>query len=270
MIELSRLTDCHTHTKYCCHAWGEMREYVDAAIDRGLGGIGFSIHLPAETPTDERFNVTRDEMAIIMRTVEELRTDLAGRIRISLAGEADYFPDREDAIAAMLDEYPLDYVIGSVHYVDDWPVDHPGYTSKFDEIGVMEAYRRYFNTVIGAARSGLFDILGHADVVKKFGHRPEEDWSDLAERVAEATGAAGLCIDLNTAGRVKRVGEFYPSRDLLERFARHGAGLTLGSDAHAPEEVGRHFEEAVELAVECGFSSIARFENRRRTDMPLL
>jgi len=58
MIELNRLTDCHVHTKYCCHARGEMRDYVDAAIERGLGGIGFSIHLPAETPIDERFNVT--------------------------------------------------------------------------------------------------------------------------------------------------------------------------------------------------------------------
>jgi len=166
----------------------------------------------------------------------------------------------------MLHEYPLDYVIGSVHYVGDWPVDHPGYTSMFDEIGVMEAYRRYFKTVIGAARSGLFDIIGHADVVKKFGHRPEEDWSDLAERVAKAVGAAGLCVDLNTAGRDKQVGEFYPSRDLLQRFAHHGAGLVFGSDAHAPEEVGRYFEEAVKLAVECGFRSIAQFASRRRTD----
>ena len=266
---LNRLIDHHVHTRYCGHAAGEMEEYVEAAIGRGLAGIGFSVHLPAVTPLKEKVCVTHDEMDIIIRRAEELRRAYSGRIRVLLAGEVDYYPEQEPEVVRMLKTYPLDYVIGSVHCVGPWMVDHHKHVANFEKVGVERAYREYFELVIRAAQCGLFDIIGHLDVVKKFGHRPEGDWSDVAEAVARAVGAAGLCVDLNTAGLDKPVGEMYPSPDLLERCARHGAGVTIGSDAHAPREVGRYFERAVKLASDCGFKQVTQFEARRREMVPL-
>jgi len=267
---LSRLIDHHVHTRFCGHATGEMEDYVETAIARGLGGIGFSEHFPAEIPIPDKVNATREEMAIVVRRVDELREAYRGRIRILLGGEVDYFPGREEAIAAMLRDYSLDYVIGSVHFVEDWPVDHPDYVDvTFGRFGVLGIYKRYFAAVLGAIRSGLFDIIGHLDVVKKFGHRPEEDWSELADEVAAAIGTAGMCVDVNTAGLDKPVAEIYPSADLLRRCAQHGAGATLGSDAHAPGEVGRYFNQAVELVRGCGFTSITQFQLRHVEHVPL-
>jgi len=266
---LSGLIDHHTHTRYCGHAVGEMQQYVDAALSRGLAGIGFSVHLPAETPIDEKVNVTFDEMEIIIERASQLRNEYEGRIRVLLGGEADYYPEQEDRIAQMIRRYPLDYVIGSVHCVGDWMVDHPAHIDRFELHGVDRAYRDYFDMALRAIGCGLFDIIGHLDVIKKFGHRPTGKWDDLAEQVALAIGSAGLCVDVNTAGADKPVGEIYPSPDLLTRCARHGAGVTIGSDAHAPDEVGRYFDEAVDLVKRCGFTSIMQFQGRRGEALPI-
>jgi len=263
------LSDYHVHTKWCGHATGEVYEYVEAAIARGLSEIGLSEHLPMPIPGDDKINLTDEEMDIFIREVDQARERYRGDITVKLGGECDYFPDEEELIDSIIRRYPFDYVIGSLHYLGDWGFDNERYMHVYDERCVMDIYREYFSTAVSAVRSGFFDIFGHIDVVKKFGHFPDEDYSHLHRELAQALSDQGMSFEINTAGKDKPVGEIYPSESLLCQLATLKVPATLGSDAHAPEQVGRYFDQAVRLLKKCGITGLARFDRRVRTVEPL-
>jgi histidinol-phosphatase (PHP family) len=110
----------------------------------------------------------------------------------------------------------------------------------------------------------LFDIIGHTDLIKKFGHRPRVDPEPFYREAAAVFKEADAVVELNTSGRDKQAGEFYPSRAMLEALIAEGVPLTLGSDAHKPAEVGRYFDEARQLLLDLGVREIVAFERRQR------
>jgi histidinol-phosphatase (PHP family) len=110
----------------------------------------------------------------------------------------------------------------------------------------------------------LFEIIGHADLPKKFGHKPTRDCTPLFDKFLDAAKKSGCALDINTAGLRKDCREIYPSRQILELAFRKGVPITFGSDAHAPEEVGMNFAEAVQLARSVGYTESCRFEKRKR------
>ena len=160
----------------------------------------------------------------------------------------------------ILRRYDWDYVIGSVHFVDDWGLDDSRYLS---------GYARYFDLVGASAETGLFDTIGHADLVKKFGHRPARDQSEAYVRLAARLAEAGVCVEVNTAGLRKPVGEIYPHPDLLRACRAAGVQTTVGSDAHAPNEVGADLATAAELMRRVGYEAFVKYAGRRRTAIPL-
>jgi len=261
--------DLHLHSKLCGHACGELEEYIERGIEVGLEAVGFSFHLPVEIPHEGKVNVTREELDFLAGEVERLRAAYGGDIPVLFGGEADYLPGSEAEIAGILAAYPFDYVIGSVHFIGTWAFDHPGYTDEFDSWDLLELYERYFGLVCEAARSGLYDIVGHVDLVKKFGHRPDGDWSGLLDRVCRVIGECDLCVEINTAGLDKPVGEQYASEAFVRRLCELGIPISFGSDAHAPDQVARYFDRAVALARAAGYSSYACFERRGRAARPL-
>ena len=261
--------DIHLHSKLCGHATGELEEYVEQGIALGLEAVGFSFHLPVEIPHEGKVNVTREELDWLADEVARLRAGYEADVPVLFGGEADYLPDSEAEVEELTEAYPFDYVIGSVHFIGDWAFDHPGHTDGFDAWDRRALYERYFGLVCDAARSGLFDIVGHIDLVKKFGHRLDGDWSDLAEQVCEAIVEGGLCVEINTAGFDKPVGEQYASAAIVRRLALHSIPLTFGSDAHAPGQVGRYFGRAVALARDAGHARYAWLRRRERTSRPL-
>jgi len=268
-VTVSSLVDYHVHSKWCGHATGELDEYVEAAIACGLAEIGLSEHLPIPIPTDEKINLTAAEMETWVRQVHDARDRYRGDIVVRLGGECDFIPGQEAAIAALIGRYPFDYVIGSVHFLGDWGFDNPRQMHVYDQRDLMQVYAEYFSVAAAAAESGFFDVLGHADLVKKFGFRPKQDYSHLLEGLAETLAAAGMCVEVNTAGMDKPVGEIYPGEPLMRELAARDVPVTLGSDAHAPAEVGRYFGQAVPLMKRCGFAELSRFERRRRFTTPL-
>ena len=269
---LNRLADYHMHTVRCGHAAGTMEEYVEAAIARGLGEIGFSEHVPMYWLPEEQRDPTA---AMSMAELEEYVSDVV-RIRerypeipIRLGLEADFIPGHEEALARLLERYPWDYVIGSVHFLGDWNFDHPGLVHRYAEWDIGELYDRFFALERMAAESGLFDILAHIDLIKKFGHRPGKDLSEAYAALAETIARSGAAVELSTAGLRKPVGEPYPAPALLQACCDRGVPLVISSDAHAPGEVGWGFEQARELALRTGFTHTLRFEGRRRRAEPL-
>lgn len=258
------LVDYHIHTKECGHARGEMPEYVEAAIARGLPEMGFSDHMPLPyLPLDEEYMMPTARFPEYLAEVARLQEKYP-RIRIRLGVEADFIPGYTEQLVQILSGYPLDYVYGSVHFIDGWLHDDSRFIDGYERHGVDNVYRDYFRLVQGAAESGVFDILSHLDLVKKFGFRPQRDIRGLLEETVAAVAESGKCIEINTSGLRKPVREIYPGKELLELLFGANVPVTLGSDAHAPEEVAGDFDQAVALLRRVGYRKIATFRKRQR------
>ncbi|HEX5503902.1 MAG TPA: PHP domain-containing protein [Thermomicrobiales bacterium] len=185
--------------------------------------------------------------------------------------EVDYFPGSEAAIKEILALAPFDYAIGSVHWLGCWGFDLLGVPGLWDGRDVDEMYRRYFATLGRAARSGLFQIMAHPDLIKVMGHRPSPalDLAALYAEAAAAFAAGGAAVEVSTAGLRKPVGELYPAPAFLRACRERGVPLSLASDAHRPEDVGRDFPQAVALARACGYREVLTFAGRQARAVPL-
>jgi histidinol-phosphatase (PHP family) len=256
------------HTPLCRHASGEPVEYARRALELGFTEIGFSDHspMPREDFDDWRmFDRQLDEYVAKVRLAQREVPQLS----IRLALEVDYLPGHEDWIRALAARHPWDYFIGSVHYVsEDWAIDSPLQLAKWKDRDPFEVWSVYFDWLTRAAETGLFEIIGHADLPKKFGHRPTQDCTPLYERFLTAAKKHNCAIELNTAGLRKDCKEIYPSRSILERAFQHGVPITFGSDAHKPEEVGMNFAEASQLAQSVGYKECWNLAARKRTLTP--
>lgn len=244
-----------------------MEAYVEAAIAAGLKEIGFSDHIPMYwLPAEKRdpgIAMRMEELEEYVGDVLRLRSRYP-EIPIRLGVEADFIPGREDDLTRLLSPYPWDYVIGSVHFIGDWDFDNPASVNRYAEWDISELYAKFFTLECMAAESGLFDILAHIDLIKKFGHRPSHDLGRLYTDVASTIARAGVAIELSTAGLRKPVREIYPNPSLLKECCDRGVPLIISSDAHRPEEVSWGFKEARELALAIGYTQTVRFEGRRR------
>jgi histidinol-phosphatase (PHP family) len=191
---------------------------------------------------------------------------------LKLGIECDFVPDAEKRSAALLEARSFDYVVGSVHFVGEEAVDHEGWDIWEGDGDADEVWRRYFDALAECARSGLFDILAHPDLVKVWGGErpaPGRDPRFYYEPAAEAIAASGIAVELSTAGLRKPVGELYPAPAFAELLAEAGVPFALSSDAHLPEQVGFGYDRATELLERLGVGEICVFEGRRRRLEPL-
>jgi histidinol-phosphatase (PHP family) len=252
------------HTPLCQHASGEPGDYAQRALAVGLKEIGFSDHSPMRQDGFDDWRMRDDQLDEYVEKVRKAQKDFP-QLTIRLALEVDYLPGQEDWIRELAARHPWDYFIGSVHYVSDsWAVDNPNKLAEWKSRDADEVWAVYFDRLTMAAETGLFEIIGHADLPKKFGHRPHRDGTPLYKRFLSAAGKHNVCIELNTAGLRKDCNEIYPSREILRLAFQMGVPITFGSDAHAPGEVGMNFKEAIALARGVGYQECCRFARRER------
>lgn len=256
--------DYHMHTPLCRHAVGEPVELAAHAVNIGLDEIGFSDHNPMPQDDFDDWRMNAAQLGEYVAKVEAARRAHPG-LTIKLALEVDYLPGREDWIRELAGRYPWDYFIGSVHYVSEsWAIDNPHRLSEWKSRDPFEVWSAYFERLTKAAESGLFEIIGHADLCKRFCFYPRQDCTPLFARFLQAAASHGVAIELNTAGLRKDCREIYPSPAFLRLAAQHRVPITFGSDAHAPGEVGMNFKEAMQLARDCGYTQYCRFTGRKR------
>lgn len=260
--------DYHTHTPLCRHAKGEPTELAAHAIYVGLQEMGFSDHNPMPKDDFDNWRMRAAELENYVAKVEQARRNHPGLI-IKLGLEIDYLPGYEDWIRDLAARYPWDYLIGSVHYLSTWAIDHPEQISEWKRHDPSEVWTTYCDHLTKAAQSGLFDIIGHVDLCKKFCFYPRGNHASLFEDFLRAAKDHGLAIELNTAGLRKDCREIYPSLAILQMAAREHVPITFGSDAHAPEEVGLNLAEAVQLARRAGYTHWLRFTQRRSEEVRL-
>jgi histidinol-phosphatase (PHP family) len=246
-----------------------VERYLAAAEEAGVSELGCSEHVYRFTAALEIWRhpywegQARDDL--------DAYCDFVRTTSLKLGLEMDFVPGAEDRTRSLLELRDFDYVLGSVHFVGDRAVDHEGW--DIWERGDPDAvWRRYFEALAEAARSGLFDVLAHPDLVKVWGRArplPERDPRFYYEPAVEAISEAGTAVEVSTAGLRKPVGELYPAPGFAAMCVEAGACFALSSDAHVPGDVGRDYEQAIDEMRGWGVEEIATFDHRRRTLEPL-
>lgn len=256
------------HTWLCQHAVGEPVDYAARAIALGMKEIAFTDHSPMPQYFD-KWRMYFEDLATYVEKVREAQRKFPNLV-IKLAMEVDYFPGGEDWIRELTAMYPWDFLIGSVHYVSDtWAIDDPKDLPLWKGRDPYEVWEIYFDRLSMAAKSGLFEIIGHADLPKKFGIYPGRDCTAIFERFLEIAQKSGVALDINTAGLRKDCKEIYPSRAFMQLAAARRIPITFGSDAHDPQEVGYAFDQAVAMVRELGYTHYCRFAGRQRFETPI-
>jgi len=186
--------------------------------------------------------------------------------------ECDFVPGSEDRISNLL-ERDFDYVIGSIHFLGEAGALDDRRYDVWEEISDPdELWSTYFRWQAELVRSGLFDLVSHPDLVKIWGGDrpgPQRDPRFHYEPLVEAVADTGIAVEVSTAGLRKPVAEIYPARALAEMLVEAGADFALSSDAHAPDQVGFAYDQALELLAGLGVEEICVFEHRERRLEPL-
>jgi len=266
------LIDSHLHTRLCGHATGTVQQYAAAAAARGLAGIAVTEHLPLphELDPDRRLSMPPSRVEEYLGEIQEVRLARPD-LEIITGIEADWLPDRVEETAAALSALRqradgVKVVLGSVHFLGGWAFDDPNRLDEWGGRDVDQVWEDYTAEWCRAAKSGLFDVMAHPDLPKKFGHHPSGDVDGLYARFADVALTSGVMIEVSTAGLRKPVAELYPAAGLLRAFGEAGVPATLGSDAHSPDEVGFAFDEACDALRTAGYHAVtfatARCEKR--------
>jgi histidinol-phosphatase (PHP family) len=262
--------DYHVHCYLSRHGEGEITEYVESAISKGLKRIGFSEHIPVPGLDDPSGRMPIKDFDVYIRDVREAQQQYKDDIEVLFGLEADYLPPFQDNIVDFIGQYPFDFVIGSVHFIDDWDFSNPAYRDEFVRRGVDTSFQTYYRLVGEAIESGCYDIIGHLDLINRYGYTPSFDLEPLLTAVLEKVQRSGCALDMNTSGLRKGVGVIFPGVSILSRAQRLGIPVVPGSDAHHPGDVGADFDRAGKMLAEIGFKQSMFFRKRKPEYEPLM
>jgi histidinol-phosphatase (PHP family) len=261
--------------------------FVETAHANGASEIGFTEHLyrcvesaavlgkwwkldPRKDLREYTKSYVRSERVLSLERYVQAVVDAKDRgLPVLLGLEVDFFPETADEVSEFLSPYPFDFLIASTHWLGAWGVDLPDQVFEFDRRGPRESYAEYFRIETELAASGLFDVLAHADVIKKQGLTISETPLDLYEELAVAAARGGTAVEVSTAGLYQPAQEMYPAEPLLRRFHNHRVPITLASDAHVPGHAGRDMDLAIDLARSVGYTQRIQFRKRVGRMVPL-
>src|SRR3954463_9121215 len=273
------LTDYHVHlrqdepehTADGAFTAANAERYLEVASERGVETLGVSEHV-------HRFRQALDVWqhpfwrASARDDLDAYCEFVRAETSLALGIEADFVPGAEDRMAGLLEERDWDYVIGSIHFLREAAIDMRGDWDILGSADPEKVWKRYFETLGEAARSGMFDILAHPDLVKVWGSdapEPERDPRFYYELAMEGIAESDVAIEVSTAGLRKPVGEIYPAPAFLEMCLEVGRPVALSSDAHTPNALPYRYEEALEYLARVGVDKLAVFERRERRLEPL-
>jgi len=251
--------DLHNHTPLCNHATGTPREYILKAIEEDIDIYGFSDHAPMDF--DQQYRMGFAQMQSYEEEILTLKEEFKDRIDIRLAYEVDFLPDHIDS--RVLNAH-VDYLIGSVHFINKWGFDNPEFIGEYKNRDIDKLWKDYFEAIEAMAKSGSYNIVGHIDLLKLFNYKPKKDIRLIAKDALTAIKKANMAVEINTAGLRKPVKELYPSKELLQECYNLAIPITFGSDAHKIGDVGFGYSEAQALAKSVGYIQCVSFKNREQ------
>ncbi len=266
--------DIHTHHYRCGHADGNIRDYIESAISSGLQVIGISDHTPyfarEENQAFPLISMGKSELGSYVEEVLQLQQEYAGTIDVLLGIESDYFPNHAELYRQTLSKYPFDYIIGSIHQVYDVSIFNKNRWKGLTPEQHISVKKEYYRLIQASAKSGGFQILGHLDAMK--GNYPA--FSDIPaveiiDETMQVIAECGVAIEINTSGKTKLSGGWYPSDSMLERALYFGVDVTFGSDAHIPSRVGDELSEVSTKLREIGFKEWVYYKQQQKVIVPL-
>lgn len=249
--------DLHNHTTRCNHATGTVDEYIQRAIELGIDVYGFSEHAPMDF--DPEYRLPFNEINAYFSDIKQAKITYKDDIDILLGYEVDWLQGHMDERVLNAD---IDYLIGSVHFLDKWGFDNPEFLSGWKTKDVDDIWQAYFEAIEAMAKSGKFDIVGHFDLIKVFKYMPKKDPKLLAQNALKAIKKSNMVLEVNTSGLRKPTAEIYPSRSLLEVAFEIEIPITFSSDAHSVSQVGANYDKAVALAKAVGYTQAVTFQER--------
>jgi histidinol-phosphatase (PHP family) len=270
------MIDLHVHTGYCQHGDDStIKEYKKVADERGIKVFGFSEHLPLPKDFEDPTGNCAIEHSDLPRYVEDVRKE-----GVLLGIEVDFLPRHLDDTMSILKNIEFNYIIGSVHFLDGWCFDYSdeefsrGLKEYFDG-DVYKCIETYFNTLQELVKLDFIDIVGHFDLIKKFNANSKYFYDDDPKYIAKVKETLqvikekNIIVEINTAGFDKAVGEQYPSKKILKLCYDLEIPISLGSDAHAPEQVGRYFDRAITMLKEIGYDKIWYAKDKTKISLPI-
>ncbi len=233
--------DFHIHTKRCKHAEGTIRKYVEQAIRLGLKEIAFTDHIPLPYGFDNAHRMDEAELEDYVNDVLKMQR-LYPEITIRLGIEADFIDGYESYLERTITAYPFEIVILSVHFIAHWPDGNWVFSYDFPNKSLQEIYSEYLQAVKRGIETGLFNVLGHLDLIKRPNAPLLSKNRAEIDALLHAAKEKEMAIEINTSGLRKAIGEPYPDLSFLPLIAQHGLKVTMGSDAHHPQQVGFEFD----------------------------
>jgi histidinol-phosphatase (PHP family) len=265
--------DLHTHHDRCGHARGKIRDYIEAAIERGLHVIGIADHSPYFSSEEDQLHpkiaMPKSMFPVYVNEVLELKETYRDKIEVLLGVESDFFPEHAEVYRTCFEPYPFDYIIGSVHHVDGVSIFNKKRWNGLTEKEKIKTKENYYSLIEQSARSGMFQILGHIDAMKGFYPAFSTIQTAAVEHTLKVIGENDIAIEINTSGKTKDVGGWYPSDDMLALALHYGVQVTFGSDAHDPHRVGDEFDQVQARLKEIGFTEWVFFRNKERVKVQI-
>jgi histidinol-phosphatase (PHP family) len=214
---------------------------------------------------------TDDQGADLDHYVEVALAAKAEGLPVVLGLEVDYYAGRMGTVAALLDGYPFDVLLGAVHWIGSWGFDNwgvPRFDAEWDTRRVEAVWDDYTRCLEELAATGTCDVLAHPDLCKVTGRVPDVP-DEFYDRMAEAAAGSGMAAEVSSAGWRKPIGEAYPAPALLSRFRARGVPITTASDAHRLAEVSDRRADVRALVKAAGYDTLRAYERRVPTDVAL-
>ncbi|MDD3627796.1 MAG: histidinol-phosphatase [bacterium] len=265
------MIDYHVHSEFSVDSQTSLIEFCDEALRKGILEMGFSEHIDLD-PKDPGCNFYNDLQ--YGRDLNILKSLFGSSIILKKGVEITYQPQYLDKIEQILSEISVDFVIGSIHFVNDWNVSSSNEedVSKFKTIKPQEAYTQYFLRLLELVKTGLFDVIGHFDIIARYGHiyygdYNPGDYSETISQIIRTIIESGKVIEINTSGLRNSPKHTYPHFEIIKKYAELGGDtVVFGSDAHYVKFLGYEFSKAYDLARSAGIKYQAIFKNREIID----
>ncbi|RLA74664.1 MAG: histidinol-phosphatase [Epsilonproteobacteria bacterium] len=273
------IIDIHNHTNRCNHATGDMGQYIKKAISSGIDIYGFSCHAPIKQNIDPHNRMPLSDIDEYIKDIKKLKQKYKNSIKILTGFEVDYLTG--DYIYDEILNTKVDYLIGSVHFIPlssekyslfnpkFWGFDNPDFIGQYEDKDIDTIWQNYFDAVELMAKSKLFDIVGHLDLIKIFGFMPTKDPKSLAQKAIKQIKLSGMSVEINSAGLRKPIGEQYPSTELLQLCFDMDIPITFGSDAHNVEHINSGYDICLKLAKDVGYTKAVYYENRQKISIKI-
>ncbi|PAF47334.1 histidinol phosphate phosphatase [Helicobacter sp. 12S02634-8] len=252
--------DLHNHTTLCHHAQGSIDAYILKAIELGIDIYGFSCHAPMDFDPKYRMHLT--ELPLYCQLITQAQKTYQDQIQILLGLEVDFINGKQDLLEPSVLDCPCDYLIGSVHFLDTWGFDNPEFIAQYAQRDLKDCWEQYLKAIENMAQSGYFQVVGHFDLLKIFGHRPPLDMTPHIQKTLQAIKDNHMALEINAAGLRKPIKEQYPSFEILQYAHKIDLPITFGSDAHSLDQVGFGYDDCVQIAQKIGYKQAVFFKDK--------